>query len=81
MHYEKITDLAPVLYITGDLAYEKSKNFGSIFMDVSRTLISLRNVESTLTDFEKFHPSQNKNPPIEFLDFSTLHVLLRWYIF
>ena len=30
----------------------------------------------TLTDFEKFHPTQNKNPPymfIDFLDFSTLH--------
>ena len=30
----------------------------------------------TLTDFEKFHPPQNKNPPytfIDFLDFSTLH--------
>ena len=29
----------------------------------------------TLTDFEKFHPPQNKNPPstfIDFLDFSTL---------
>ena len=53
------------------------------------TLISLINVESTLADFEKFHPPQNRNPPstfIEFLDFSTLHVysnlhvLLRWYI-
>ena len=40
------------------------------------TLISLINVEPTLTDFEKFHPPQNKNPPstfIEFLDFSTLY--------
>ena len=40
------------------------------------TLISLINVEPTLTDFEKFPPSQNKNPPstcIEFLDFSTLY--------
>ena len=27
------------------------------------TLISLINVEPTLTDFEKFHPPQNKNPP------------------
>ena len=30
----------------------------------------------TLTDFEKFHPTQIKNPPytfIDFLDFSTLH--------
>ena len=29
-----------------------------------------------LTDFENFHPPQNKNPPytfIDFLDFSTLH--------
>ena len=29
-----------------------------------------------LTDFEKFHPTQNKNPPytfIDFLEFSTLH--------
>ena len=40
------------------------------------TLISLINVEPTLTDFEKFHPPQSKNPPstfIEFLDFSTHH--------
>ena len=40
------------------------------------TLISLINVEPTLTNFEKFHPPQNKNPPssfINFLDFSTLH--------
>ena len=40
------------------------------------TLISLINVGPTLTDFEKFHPPQNKNPPytfIDFLDFSTLH--------
>ena len=40
------------------------------------TLISLINVEPTLTDFKKFHPLQNKNPPssfIGFLDFSTLH--------
>ena len=32
--------------------------------------------EVTLTDFEKFHPTQIKNPPymfIDFLDFSTLH--------
>ena len=30
----------------------------------------------TLTNFEKFHPTQNKNPPytfIDFLEFSTLH--------
>ena len=29
----------------------------------------------TLTDFEKFHPTQIKNPPytFDFLDFSTLH--------
>ena len=42
----------------------------------SCTLISLINVGPTLTDFEKFHPPQNKNPLstfIEFLDFSTLH--------
>ena len=44
------------------------------------TLISLINVESTLTDFEKFHPPQKKNPPsstfIDFLDFfhPPLHV-------
>ena len=45
------------------------------FTQVS-TLISLINVEPTITDFEKFHPPQNKNPPstfIDFLDFSTLH--------
>ena len=63
----------------------------SILHGLSYThFFSLINVESTLTDFEKFHPPQNKNPPstfIEFLDFSTLHVysnlhvLLRWYIF
>ena len=33
------------------------------------TLISLINVEPTLTDFEKFHPPQNKNPPSSFIDF------------
>ena len=33
------------------------------------TLISLINVEPTLTDFEKFHPPQNKNPPSTFIDF------------
>ena len=27
------------------------------------TLISLISVGPTLTDFEKFHPPQNKNPP------------------
>jgi hypothetical protein len=27
------------------------------------TLISLINVESTLTDFEKFHPPQKEIPP------------------
>ena len=40
------------------------------------TLISLINKGPRLTDFEKFHPPQNKNPPstfIDFLDFSTLH--------
>ena len=39
-------------------------------------LISLIKVGPTLTDFQKFHPPQNKNPPstfIDFLDFSTLH--------
>ena len=55
----------------------------------SPTLIFLINDESTLTNFEKFHPPSNKNPPstfIEVLDFSilhvysNLHVLLRWYI-
>ena len=33
-----------------------------------------------LTDFEKFHPPQNKNSPstiIDFLDFSTLNL---WFI-
>ena len=48
------------------------------------TLISLINVEPTLTDFEKFHPPQNKNPPssfIDFLDFSTLHSsFIRFYV-
>jgi hypothetical protein len=33
-------------------------------------LISLINVESTLTDFEKFHPPQ-KNPPSTSIDFIT----------
>ena len=48
------------------------------------TLISLINVEPTLTNFEKFHPPQNKNPPssfIDFLDFSTLHSsFIRFYV-
>ena len=33
------------------------------------TLISLINVESTLTDFEKFHPPQKENPPSTFIHF------------
>ena len=40
------------------------------------TLISLINVEPTLTNLKKFHPPQNKNSPstfIDFLDFSSLH--------
>ena len=51
------------------------------------TLISLINVGPMLTDFEKFHPPQNKNPPstfIEFLDFSTLHssfIRVMYYFF
>ena len=52
------------------------------FQNNLRTLISLINVESTLTDFEKFHPSQNKNPSstfIEFLDFSTFHSSFSMY--
>ena len=49
-----------------------------IFFHISNssTLLSLINVEPTLTDFKKFHPPQNKNPPstfIEILDVSTLH--------
>jgi hypothetical protein len=28
-------------------------------------------VEPTLTDFEKFHPPQKKNPPSTFIDFIT----------
>ena len=48
------------------------------------TLTSLINVEPTFTDFEKFHPPQNKNPPssfIDFLDFATLHSsFIRFYV-
>ena len=47
----------------------------SLFQNIP-TLMSLINVGPTITDFEKFHPPQNKNPPstfIDFLDFSTLH--------
>ena len=51
--------------------------FGSLWLhDFLITLISLINNDVTLTDFEKFHPTQIKNPPytfIDFLDFSTLH--------
>ena len=36
---------------------------------VVSTLISLINVEPTITDFEKFHPPQKKNPPSIFIDF------------
>ena len=32
------------------------------------TLISLINVEPTLTDFKKFHPPQYKNPPSTFIE-------------
>ena len=37
-----------------------------------------------LTDFEKFHPTQIKNPPymfIDFLDFSTLHVYSNLHVY
>ena len=55
----------------------EGENFLPIFLlSEVTTLISLINVGPTLTDFEKFHPPQNKNPPstfIDFLDFSTLH--------
>ena len=43
---------------------------------IETTLISLINMGPTLTDFEKFQQTQNKNPTstfIDFLDFSTLH--------
>ena len=40
---------------------------------MANTLISLINVESTLTNFEKFHPPQNKNPPSTKLLFPKLH--------
>ena len=33
------------------------------------TLISLINVESTITNFEKFHPPQKQNPASTFIDF------------
>ena len=36
------------------------------------TLISLINVEPTLTDFEKFHPPQKKNPPSTFIDLTNI---------
>ena len=39
--------------------------------NTSHTLISLINVEPTLTNFEKFHPPQKKNPPSSFIDFIT----------
>ena len=48
----------------------------------SVTLISLINVGPALTDFEKFHPPQNKNPLstfIDFLEFSYFHPPLLIY--
>ena len=44
---------------------------GASFKCLQRTLISLINVEPTLTNFEKFHPPQKKNPPSSFIDFIT----------
>ena len=41
------------------------------------TLISLINVGPTLTDFEKFHPPQNQNPPSTFIDFLDLAHFLK----
>ena len=35
------------------------------------TLISLINVESMLTNFEKFHPPQKEIPPSTFIEFIT----------
>ena len=58
-----------VLKIWGEGAH--GNVVGTIFLP---TLISLINVGPKLTDFGKFHPHQNKNPPstiIEILDFST----------
>ena len=43
-------------------------------LDMYSHLSNKRDV--TLTDFEKFHPTQIKKPPytfIDFIDFSTLH--------
>ena len=45
-------------------------NCKSDFWTILTTLLSLINVESTLTDFEKFHPPQKKSPST-FIDFIT----------
>ena len=37
-------------------------NWGRILNSNNATLISLINVESMITDFEKFHPPQKQNP-------------------
>ena len=47
---------------------------------VLSTLISLINVEPTLTDFEKFHLPQNKNPPSTFIDFLNFSALRSSFI-
>ena len=46
---------------------------------LSSTLISLINVEPTLTDFEEFHPPQNKNSPSMFIDFMNIFQLPRLF--
>ena len=48
-------------------------NHTSTLFYIQATLISLINVEPTLTAFEKFHPPQKQNPPSTkffFLDYT-----------
>ena len=67
------TDLAYYLYPVAN-TFRPSVDAGEMIMPAYSYLSNKRDV--TLTDFEKFHPTQIKNPPypfIDFLDLSTLH--------
>ena len=41
-------------------------------IEILNTPISLINVESTITNFEKFHPPQKQNPASTFIDFMNI---------
>ena len=55
---------------------EESPHFYSLLVSGSDYSHLSNKRDVRLTDFEKFHPQQNNNPPytfIDFLEFSNLH--------